>query len=207
MNTVLSTAIPKYELKYDADTNKMRDLTWEELKKQYGKGSKVVCPCFNREYTINSAFIKHHETERHKNWLIKETNEYIQEIGHCGNNESKIETLLKQQREHKVMYHTLRATKEECDKKLESLTEKNIDLEREIEILKRQKKMESELLRDRLRESTVNREIVEIEIIEMETEVSKKSKFILDYQNINQVKTDKRRSKTKQLLSNFSFKL
>ena len=48
MSSIITTA-EKYELKCDSKSNKIRDLTWEELKCSYGKNSTIICPCSRRE--------------------------------------------------------------------------------------------------------------------------------------------------------------
>jgi len=165
----------KYSLKYDDKKNKMRDLTWEELKITYGKGKNVCCPCMNREYTINSAFIQHHSSQKHKNWILKEQNEYIQEFGQCGNAESKIDILYKQHREHKVMYHKLSETKEICDKKLDLMENENSILNRQLEHLKRQESIKTIMINEINNNNKTEMAIILMEFKEVERNYNLKS--------------------------------
>ena len=138
--TTIIVGSQEYSLKYDVKHNKMRDLTWDELKISYGKGCKIICPCFNRDYIINSSFISSHiQSQRHKKWVEREEKMYIKEFGHCSDIESQMGILYKRQKEHKILYHNLCEIKKECDIKLEDITNKNEILIRDIEKLKRQK--------------------------------------------------------------------
>lgn len=122
-----------YKLKYDANCNKLRDLTWDELKLTYGKGTKVICACSNREYTINSSFIaSHQQSQKHKNWAYKELTDYVKEYGHSGDLENKVDTLYKQLREQKALYHNLAHTHNICVHNLEETDTTNKKLEFEV---------------------------------------------------------------------------
>ena len=135
--TTLTIRAEQYKLKYNEKDNQLKDLTWEELKITYGKGSKIECPCMNREYNIIQSFIAAHmKSQKHRNWLEKEQKQYNKEYGHCGNSEDIINTLYKQLRENKVMYHNLDKSKKKCDEKLEKTEHELKQLEKVIESLK-----------------------------------------------------------------------
>ena len=190
----------EYSLKYDVKQNKLRDLTWDELKILYGKGCKVICPCFNREYIISSSFISSHiQSRRHKKWLEQEENTYIKEKGHCSDIENQMDTLYKRQREHKVLYHNLCETKKECDIKLEDITNKNLTLMRDIEKLKKQKMEKHIIYNNKLLRYEIENKVLLEEIKELEIKKSFNNK--MNEKNIIEEKTT--RIKKKNILSNF----
>jgi hypothetical protein len=134
--TTLAVRAEHYKLKYNENDNKLRDLTWEELKIAYGKGSKIICPCMDRQYNVIPSFIAQHmKSQKHRNWLDIEQKLYNKECGHCGNSEDIINTLYKQLRENKIMYHNLNCSKNICDAKLEKTEKENNKLEKVIELL------------------------------------------------------------------------
>ena len=139
MNIILITS--EYKLKYDSTDNKLRDLTSDEIKRYYGKGNKILCPCSNKEYRTQSFVASHMKTQKHQSWLNKEIIEYIQEYGHCCDAESIITLLRQQIRESKVMYANLSNAKIVCDKKIENAEQNIIELKRELEILKIKKRI------------------------------------------------------------------
>lgn len=132
MTSIITTA-EKYELKCDSKSNKIRDLTWEELKGTYGRNNKIICSCSCREYIVNASFISaHQQTQKHCNWVLKEHNTYIEEFGHCADHESRMDTLYKELREQKVLYHNLVFTKEQCDTRIVKLENKYLKQKRII---------------------------------------------------------------------------
>jgi len=83
---IIETA-PDYTLKYDEKTEGFRDKTYSELMKEYSQGI-IKCPCSNRAYNISSQFAKNHfATQKHRNWVIKNQNDYIKNYGHCCSSE------------------------------------------------------------------------------------------------------------------------
>ena len=134
MTCLIQTA-PEYKLKYDQKDNQLRDLTSDELKRCYGRGNKILCPCSNKDYGLQ-AFITHTKSNKHQLWGNKEKIEHIKEYGHCCDAESMVMILRQQLREGKVMYANLSNAKLACDKKI-LVAERNItELMREVDFLK-----------------------------------------------------------------------
>ena len=134
MSTSLALSSPNYELIYDS--NNMRDQTFQEGKKLYGKDANIICPCTKKSYKMTSSFISTHlQSTKHKLWVKEQQMNHNQECGSCCDDRSKVEYLCKQNREQKVMYNNLSNAKNECDKIIERLTQKNNELNRETVIL------------------------------------------------------------------------
>lgn len=211
MNLIIEGS-PDYTPKYDAKQNKLRDLSWDELKQSYGKGKKIICPCFKREYIINSTFISSHiQSQRHKKWIDNEQNIYIKDIGHCSDIESQIDILYKQQREHKVMYHNLCESKKECDIKIEDINNKNIILTREIEVLKKEKMEKNKIYNKNYNNKQIKYEteinIILTEIKELEAEKASSSvnenNIIVKPKSQDTIEQKSSRFKAKNILTNF----
>jgi len=198
MSTSLTLALssPNYELIYD--NNNMRDQTFQEGKKLYGKDANIICPCSNRPYKFGSSFISSHiQSTKHKLWLKEQQTNHNQECGSCCDDRSKVEHLCKQNRAQKVMYNNLSNSKNECDKIIERLTQKNNELNRETVILAAkcdiadessqkimtENKKLTELLK--LKEIDVSMLLLEIEILEIK--VNEFSKIMRPKSSIKQM--------------------
>ena len=203
--TSLIIGSPDYQLKYDIRENKLRDLSWDELKNSYGKGNKIICPCFKREYIIGSTFISSHiNSQKHKKWLEEERNLYDNNIGYSGNIENQVDALYKQQREHKVMYHRLSDCKKITENKLEDSINKINILERENEILKKIILEKKIMNTKNLRNFHINNEILITEIKELEcnNNNNNNNKIIINDKLENKTK----RFNAKNILANFKIK-
>ena len=143
-STQIIKCAPCYELKPDEKLDNLRDLTWYELKTQYGKNNKVRCNCWcdrTREYKVDSAFVSSHmKSQRHVNWREEQIKKHKQEFGHCISSEKKSETLTKENREYKKQVIKLTETitsKEEklvlMSKKIDDLTDENKVIKEELE--------------------------------------------------------------------------
>jgi hypothetical protein len=136
--TSIIPAAAEYKVVYDGQINQVRDLTWEELKKTHGRGSKITCQCLKREYVVGPNFISQHmQTQKHLGWLEKEQDAYVKEYGHCVSSEEKVDILYKKQREQKVMYHNLSIAKKILDDKFVNLEEENKLLREENDLQKK----------------------------------------------------------------------
>jgi hypothetical protein len=125
MTSIVLTAA-EYKPIYDGQNNQLRDLTLEELKRVYGKGCKITCPCLKRDYIVGPNFISQHtQTQKHQGWLKKEQDDHIKEYGHCVSSEEKVDMLYKKHRDQKVMYHNLSNAKKVLDDKFVNLEEEN----------------------------------------------------------------------------------
>ena len=135
---------PCYELKYDEKLDNLRDLTFPELKIQYGKDNKIKCNCWGdrtREYKADSSFVSSHmKSQRHVNWREEQIKKHKQEYGHCISSEKKIETLAKENREYKkqIMVLTKIITDNEektisMSKKIDTINNENETLKEELE--------------------------------------------------------------------------
>jgi hypothetical protein len=137
--TSIIPAAAEYKVVYDGQINQVRELTWEELKKTHGRGSKITCQCLKREYVVGPNFISQHmQTQKHLGWLEKEQDAYVKEYGHCVSSEEKVDILYKKQREQKVMYHNLSIAKKILDDKFVNLEEENKLLREENDFQKKE---------------------------------------------------------------------
>ena len=193
MTSIITTA-EKYELKCDSKSNKIRDLTWEELKCSYGKNSTIICPCSSREYTVNASFISaHQQSQKHSNWVLKEHNAYIEEYGHCADHESRMDTLYKELREQKVLYRNLVFTKEQCDTRLEKL-ENKYQKQKRIIIALREREEKYEDIIDEKNEKInklnddLNSKSVEVKTLLKEIRMLEKQKIYVRLNSSNRIK-------------------
>ena len=129
-----------YELKYDEKLDNLRDLTFPELKIQYGKDNKIKCNCWGdrtREYKADSSFVSSHmKSQRHVNWREEQIKKHKQEYGHCISSEKKIETLAKENREYKKQIMVLTKIITDNEEKTISMSTKIDTINNENETLK-----------------------------------------------------------------------
>ena len=164
-NQIIECA-PCYELKYDEKLDNLRDLTFSELKIQYGKNNKVRCNCWGdrtREYKVDSSFVSAHmKSQRHVNWREEQIKKHKQEFGHCISSEKKIETLTKENREYKKQVVQLTETITSKEEKLALMSKKIDALTDENEVIKEKlEKYEQDTIsltkeRDRLKQEFAN---------------------------------------------------
>jgi hypothetical protein len=204
--TTLTVRADQYKLKYNENTNQLKDLTWEELKIAYGKGSKIECPCMNREYNVAQSFIAAHmKSQKHRNWLEKEQKQYNKEYGHCGTSEDIINTLYKQLRENKVMYHNLNKSKKVCDEKLEKTEHELKQSQKVIESLKYNNETYKQL-KENLKSKNTENETLLLEIKSLD-EYIQKINLLLEIKCLeNDIKTTKsniiiKKKKNKNLIN------
>ena len=119
---------PYYELTYDEKMESLRDLTFHELKTQFGKNNKIKCNCWgdrNREYKAEASFIAAHiKSQRHVNWREEQIKEHKQTYGHCISSEKIIETQRKELREYKKLHANSVQHINNKDEKLELISNK-----------------------------------------------------------------------------------
>ncbi len=133
--TIIETA-SEYTLKYDEKTEGLRDKTLSELIKEYGP--KIRCPCMNREYQVNSQFIKNHfGCQKHKNWVIKSQKEHIENYGHCCSPQDIINSQSKDLRNLKCFIHGLTNKNKALLDENAKLEETNKSFQDKIEVLKK----------------------------------------------------------------------
>ena len=133
--TIIETA-SEYSLKYDEKTGGLCDKTLSELIKEYGP--KIRCPCMNREYQVNSQFIKNHfGCQKHKNWVIKNQKEHIENYGHCCAPQDIVNIQSKELRNLKRFIHDLTNKNNTLVQENAKLEEHNKSFQEEIEVLKR----------------------------------------------------------------------
>ena len=119
--SIVETA-SEYTLKYDEETEGLRDKTVPELVKEYGP--KIRCPCMDRTYQVNSQSIKNHfGCQKHKNWVIKSQKEHIETYGHCCSPQDIVNIQSKELRNLKRHIHDL-------TNKIKTLTHENTKLEK-----------------------------------------------------------------------------
>ena len=155
---------PEYSLKYDDKTEGLRDKTYHELIKE-SSDKMIKCPCSNKTYVVSSQWVRSHfATHKHESWKKVDQEEHIKKYGHCYSSEHIIDVLNKELRDLKrnVKYLTddkkmllniieklknenLKATNEVNSLKFEeqkmsvkyaTLTETNVKLVKEIDMLK-----------------------------------------------------------------------
>jgi len=103
--TIVETAC-EYSLKYDENTEGLRDKTVPELVKEHGQ--KFRCPCMDRIYPVNSQSVKNHfGCQKHKNWVIKSQKEHIEMYGHCCAPQDIVNIQSKELRNLKCIIHNL----------------------------------------------------------------------------------------------------
>ena len=103
--SIVETA-SEYTLKYDEKTEGLRDKTFSELVKEYGP--KIICPCMDRTYQVNSQSIKNHfGCQKHKNWVMKSQKEHIEAYGHCCSPQDIVNSQSKELRNLKCFIHDL----------------------------------------------------------------------------------------------------
>jgi hypothetical protein len=133
--TIVETAY-EYSLKYDEKTEGLCDKTLSELIKEYGP--KIRCPCMNREYQVNSQFIKNHfGCQKHKNWVIKSQKEHIENYGHCCSPQDIINSQSKDLRNLKCFIHGLTNKNKALLDENAKLEETNKSFQDKIEVLKK----------------------------------------------------------------------
>jgi len=133
--TIVETA-SEYTLKYDETTDGLRDKTVPELVKEYG--SKIRCPCMDRVYQVNSQIIKNHfGCQKHKNWVIKNQKEHIENYGHCCAPQDIVNIQSKELRNLKRFIHDLTNKNNTLVQENAKLEEHNKSFQEEIEVLKR----------------------------------------------------------------------
>ena len=143
-STQIIECAPCYELKYDEKLDNLRDLTFPELKIQYGKDNKIKCNCWGdrtREYKADSSFVSGHmKSQRHVNWREEQIKKHKQEYGHCISSEKKIETLAKENREYKKQIMVLTKIITDNEEKIISMSTKIDTINNENETLKDENK-------------------------------------------------------------------
>lgn len=170
MSTTLVLSSPNYELTYDNNTKNMIDQTFQEGKKLYGKDVDIICPCTKKSYKFGSSFISGHlQSQKHKLWVKDQQTNHNQECGSCCDDRSKVEHLCKQNRDQKVMYNNLSNSKNECDKIIERLTQKNNELNRETVILAAKYDIANELSQKIMTENKNLTELLKLKDIEVST--------------------------------------
>jgi hypothetical protein len=133
--TIVETA-SEYTLKYDETTDGLRDKTVPELVKEYG--SKIRCPCMDRTYLVNSQIIKNHfGCQKHKNWVIKNQKEHIENYGHCCSPQDIVNIQSKELRSLKRFIHDLTNKNKTLVQENAKLEETNKSFQQEIELLKK----------------------------------------------------------------------
>ncbi len=126
MTTKIITVAPEYTLKFDEKEDELRDRTYQELIRDFGKNAKIRCPCMEREYIITSQWCKTHFTtcQKHQNWKTLQQKEHIKKHGHCISAEQIVDQQSKEIRELKVNIHKLTSENTKKDNKLKILSEK-----------------------------------------------------------------------------------
>ncbi len=157
----ITECAPCYELKYDKKQDKLRDLTFPELKIEYGKNNKIKCNCWGdrtREYKVDSSFVASHiKSQRHVNWREEQIKSHTQNYGHCISSDKIIDTLRKEIRDYKKQVISFTETIASKDEKLSLMSKKIDDLTNENDLIKEElEKYEQDTIsltkdRDRLR--------------------------------------------------------
>lgn len=126
MTTDIVPVAPEYTLKFDEKENELRDRTYQELIKEFGKNTKIKCPCMEREYDITSQLCKTHfnTCQKHQNWKTLQQKEHIKKHGHCISAEQIVDQQSKEIRELKINIHKLTSENTKKDNKLKNLSEK-----------------------------------------------------------------------------------
>ena len=126
MTTKIITVAPEYTLKFDEKEDELRDRTYQELIRDFGKNAKIRCPCMEREYIITSQWCKTHFTtcQKHQNWKTLQQKEHIKKHGHCISAEQIVDQQSKEIRELKINIHKLTSENTKKDNKLKNLLEK-----------------------------------------------------------------------------------
>mgnify|MGYP003677618978 CR=1 FL=1 len=84
MTTQIVPVAPEYTLKFDEKENELRDRTYQELIRDFGKNTKIKCHCMEREYDITSQFCKTHlNCQKHIIWKTTQQKDHIKKHGHC----------------------------------------------------------------------------------------------------------------------------
>lgn len=125
MTTKIVTVAPEYTLKFDEKEDELRDRTYQELVRDFGKNAKIRCRCQNREYIITPQWCKSHfNSQKHQNWKTLQQKEHIKKHGHCISAEQIVDQQSKEIRELKVNIHKLTSENTKKDNKLKILSEK-----------------------------------------------------------------------------------
>ena len=194
-STQIIECAPCYELKYDEKLDNLRDLTFPELKIQYGKDNKIKCNCWGdrtREYKADSSFVSAHmKSQRHVNWREEQIKKHKQEYGHCISSEKKIETLAKENREYKKQIMVLTKIITDNEEKTISMSTKIDTINNENETLKDENetlKDENETLKDENETLKKELEKYEQDIINLTKEKDKLQYEISTYKLANSSK-------------------
>jgi hypothetical protein len=132
--TIVETA-SEYTLKYDENTEGLRDKTVPELVKEHGQ--KFRCPCMDRIYPVNSQSVKNHfGCQKHKNWVIKSQKEHIEMYGHCCSPQDIVNIQSKELRNLKRFIHDLTNKNNTLAQENAKLEETNKTLQDKLEVLK-----------------------------------------------------------------------
>ncbi len=126
MTTKIVTVAPEYTLKFDEKEDELRDRTYQELIRDFGKNAKIRCPCMEREYIITSQWCKSHfnKSQKKKNWKTVQQKEHIKKHGHCISAEQIVDQQSKEIRELKINIHKLTCENVKKDNKIKNLSEK-----------------------------------------------------------------------------------
>jgi len=134
-DTKIVETASEYSLKYDENTEGLRDKTIPELVKEYGP--QIRCPCLNRTYPVNSQSIKNHfNCQKHKNWVIKSQKEHIEVYGHCCAPQDIVNIQNKELRNLKCNVNDLTNKNKALAQENMKLEETNKTFKDEIELLK-----------------------------------------------------------------------
>ena len=133
-NTQIIETACEYTLKYDEETEGLRDKTFHELVKEYGP--KIRCPCMDRTYQVTSQSIKNHfNSQKHKNWVTKSQKEHIETYGHCCSPQDIVNIQSKELRNLKCNVNDLTNKNKTLTYENTKLGEQIISLQDEIETL------------------------------------------------------------------------
>ena len=111
---------------YDENLNLLRDRTHEEnLKLIPSLCMSVYCPCLTgkkTQLTWGSNFVNSHvKSKKHKEWLIRENDKVKQNFSGYSTSETRINKLLKDNRDLKVVHRTLLTEMDDKNMKIEKL--------------------------------------------------------------------------------------